>query len=206
MEQRQVKAHPVAGGLRPLSLPAFLARFGLLMLASGLMPFLSSPAQQQAPSEYEVKAAYLYYFGKFVTWPPEAEASGNSFVICVLGEDPFGPALDRTIVGESIRGTNVVVRRVGKAQEALGCRVLFISASEEKRLDDTLKALGTAAILTVSDLPQFTRRGGMIQFILQKSRVRFEVNLTAAQDARLAMNSELLRVAVAVRRNPRPTG
>ncbi|MGH9859502.1 MAG: YfiR family protein, partial [Candidatus Acidiferrales bacterium] len=112
MEHRQVKAHPVTGGLRLLSLPAFLARFGLLMLASGLAPFLSSPAQQQAPSEYEVKAAYLYYFGKFVTWPLEAEASGNSFVICVLGEDPFGPALDRTIVGESIRGTNVVVRRV----------------------------------------------------------------------------------------------
>ena len=195
-----------AGGAGPLCFAMLLARFGVLTLAAASMPFLSSPAQQQAPSEYEVKAAYLYYFGKFVAWPREVAVGGDSFVICVLGEDPFGPALDRTIAGERIGGKSVTLRRVAKVQEGPGCRVMFISASEEKRLDETLAALAKSAILTVSDLPQFTRRGGMIQFVLQQSRVRFEVNLTAAQEARLAMNSELLRAPVAVRRNPRPKG
>ena len=84
------------------------------------------------PSEYEVKAAYLYNFGRFVEWPPNVPSGqANEFTICVLGRDPFGPALDTTISGEKIDGKNVVARRISKVGEAATCRVLFISCLRE---------------------------------------------------------------------------
>ena len=153
----------------------------------------------QQLSEYQVKAAYLYNFGKFVEWPPGALA-GTQVSICVLGQDPFGPALDAALAGERIQGKSVMPRRITKAQEATGCEILYISSSEERRLSDILHTVDHIAILTVSDIPRFALRGGMIQFVLQGKRVRFEVNLTSAQDAGLTLSSELLKVAAEVRR------
>lgn len=163
------------------------------------------PAQQPKASESEVKAAYLYNFGRFVQWPPGAAASkGNSFPICVFGQDPFGAVLDATLSGESIDGKAVVAKRVSKAQDALDCRVLYISASEDSRLKEILVTLDKAGVLTVSDIPQFSQRGGMIQFVVVANKIRFEVNLTTAQDAGLTLSSDLLKVAVAVRKSPQP--
>lgn len=163
-------------------------------------------AQQSKLPEYEVKAAYLYNFGKFVEWPATASSSkDNSFSICVLGQDPFGPALDAALAGQSIDGKNVVARRISRPQDAVNCRIAFISTSEENRLKDVLEALDKAAVLTVSDIPQFSTRGGAIQFVLDGKKIRFEVNLTNATDAGLTLSSELLKVATAVRRNS-PSG
>jgi hypothetical protein len=162
-------------------------------------------AQQQRASEYQVKATYLYNFGRFVQWPPNvAAAQGNSFPICVIGSDPFGPSLDSILAGETIDGKTVVAKRILKSQDAVNCRVLYIGASEESRLMDLLAALDKAGVLTVSDIPQFSQRGGMIQFVMVGNKVRFEVNLTIAQDAGLTLSSDLLKVAAAVRKNPLP--
>jgi YfiR/HmsC-like len=162
-------------------------------------------AQQPRPNEYQVKAAYLYNFGKFVEWPAIATAANHDpFLICVLGKDPFGTSLDATIAGEAINGERVLAKRVSKPQEALNCRVLFISSSEEAQLKEILATLAKASVLTVSDMPQFTRGGGMIQFVQEASRVRFEVNLTVAERAGLTLNSQLLKVAISVRRNSQP--
>jgi hypothetical protein len=155
--------------------------------------------QAQQLSEYQVKAAYLYNFGKFVEWPSGA-AGGSQVSICVLGQDPFGPALDAVLAGERIQGKSVVLRRIAKAQEAMECGILFISSSEDRRLSDVLSTVEHVAVLTVSDIPEFSRRGGMIQFVLEGKRVRFEVNLASAQNAGLTLSSELLKVAVMVRR------
>jgi hypothetical protein len=164
-----------------------------------------SQAQQSKPTEYQVKAAYLYNFGKFVDWSAAGTAAKNDpFAICVLGQDPFGPALDAALAKQSIVGKSAVARRITKPQEALGCRILFISSSEDRQLKSVLAALDTAAILTVSDIPQFSQRGGMIEFTLEGNNVRFEVNLTSAENAGLTLSSELLKVAVTVRRNPQP--
>jgi hypothetical protein len=180
-------------------------QFVLLAIVFALWGLPSLYAQHSKPKEYEVKAAYLFNFGRFVEWPTKIAATkGDTFAICVLGQDPFGAALDATIAGETIAGKNVVARRILKPQDALNCRVLFVSSSEESRLKDILPVLHDASILTVSDIPQFTRRGGMIQFTLEGSRVRFEVNLTPAQEAGLTLSSELLKVAVAVIRNSQP--
>jgi hypothetical protein len=147
-----------------------------------------------------VKAAYLYDFGKFVAWPPKVPA-GSDFPICVLGRDPFGATFDATIAGETINGKKVVVNRIAKPQEAMNCRILFISASEESQLKEILATLDKSSVLTVSDISQFTRRGGMIQFVIDANRVRFEVNVTSAERAGLILSSQLLKVAITVRRD-----
>ena len=157
--------------------------------------------QNSKPTEYEVKATYLYKFGRFVEWPTKVE--GDSFSICVLGQDPFGPALNAIIANETIAGKNVVAKRIPAPQDAVNCRVLFIGSSENTRLNQILTMLRDASVLTVSDLPEFTQRGGMVQFISEGDRVRFEVNLATAERAGLTLSSELLKVAIYVRRNTR---
>ncbi len=161
-------------------------------------------AQRQAPSEYQIKAIYLYNFTRFVEWPQEAAQKNEPFAICVIGKDPFGAILDNTVAEDVHTGRNLVARRISKPQEGLGCRILFVSASEEARLKEILAALEKSSVLTVSDISRFSQRGGMIQFVLEEGKVRFEVNLKTTSDAGLTLSSELLKVAVAIRRNPQP--
>lgn len=180
----------------------------LLAMAAGvgiLVTFPTDCTWASHPSEYEVKAAFLYNFGRYVEWPSNVPArQANEFNICVLGRDPFGVALDATISGEKIDGKSVVARRISKAKDAENCRVLFISSSEDKTLKDILSSLGKLSVLTVSDMPQFVEQGGMVQFVLADERVRFAINLVATQQANLVLSSQLLKVAAEVRGNSRP--
>jgi hypothetical protein len=162
-------------------------------------------AQQALPRDYDVKAAYLFNFGRFTTWPAGG-AGGESavFGVCVLGRDPFGAALDAMVTGETIGGKRVTVRRIARAEDTAGCRVLFVSASEDTSLARILQILEGSQILTVSDLPQFLERGGMIQFVSDGKKIRFTVNVSAATQVGLTLSSELLRVAAAVRTNAKP--
>lgn len=172
----------------------------IMMAVLPCIPVLQ--AQQPKVSEYQVKATYLYNFGRFVQWPTtDTVAKGESFPICVIGQDPFGADLDAILTGEIIDGKAVVAKRVSKPQEAVSCRILYISSSEESRLKEVLAALDKAEVLTVSDMPDFSRRGGMIQFVLKEGRVRFEINLTSAEAARLVVSADLLKVASNVRKN-----
>jgi hypothetical protein len=170
-------------------------------------------AQAEKPTEYQVKAAYLSNFGRFIEWPAdqspgEAPHAGEGnppvepFPICVLGTDPFGPALDRALKDETINRAPLVPKRIAKVQDNGGCRILFVAQSEESQLKPILAALNGVSLLTVSDIPDFTKRGGMIQFVLDGNRVRFEVNLAAVQRARLNLSSELTKLATTVRRTP----
>ena len=190
------------GSCRPrrlsIRLTAVVAAWVLLHLSSAL-------GQHAKPTEYEVKATYLYNFSKFVQWPVQAgPAQSDAFTICVIGQDPFGPALNATVENETVAGKRVVARQIPVSQDAVNCRVLFISSSEDKRLQQLLTSLNGASVLTVSDLPKFAQRGGMVQFVLEGNRVRFEVNSAAAERAGLRLSSELLKVAVNVRRSIQP--
>jgi len=166
-----------------------------LLLCSALQPVYGTD-QAERPTESQVKAAYLYNFGKFVRWP--AKAAVETFDICVLGKDTFGPALLATVTGESIDGKSVVARNIPSVQEASNCRILFVSSSEDKRLKVILAAAKRLGTLTVSDIPDFAAQGGMIELVTQEGRIRFEVNLTAVNQAGLTVSSELLKVAVKV--------
>lgn len=183
------------------SSPGCVSRCVAVALVCAIAGAASLCAQQSSPTEYEVKAAYLYNFGKFVGWPAKARNADASFTICVLGQDPFGATLDATIADENIADKKVAVKRVETPQDALTCRILFVSTSEEGRLKEVLTTLDGASVLTVSDMPQFTRRGGMIQFVVEANKVRFEVNLTNAEHAGLTLSSQLLKVAISVRRS-----
>jgi hypothetical protein len=158
-------------------------------------------AGQPTPSDSEVKAVYLYNFGRFITWPP-VEPADDAFQVCVLGRDPFGPTLDATLVAERVDGRPLRARRIRRPQEAGGCRILFVSESEDRAVEQLLDAVSRSSILTVSDMPRFVARGGMIQFVMQGTKIRFEVNLTVAERAGLTLSSDLLRVASAVRSGP----
>jgi YfiR/HmsC-like len=158
-------------------------------------------ADQPKPNEYQVEAVYLLNFAKFVEWPATALPPESTFNICVLGQYPFGAALERTIAGESIDGHKVLVQRISRPQDATGCRILFISLSEETRLPEILKTVYKSSVLTVSNVPKFSQQGGMIQFVMEANKVRFEVNLSSAERAGLTLSSELLKVATSVTRN-----
>jgi hypothetical protein len=167
-------------------------------LAFYLLVLLAAPlcsAQAPPSTESQVKAAYLYNFGKFVTWPA---SGGEFFDICILGKDPFGPILDATVTGERIDGKKITVHRISRVQEGAGCNVLFISSSEEGRLPAILVEAQRMHVLTVSDMPHFAERGGIIGLVNQQGRVRFEVNLKMAEQTPLLLSSELLKVAIRV--------
>lgn len=104
----------------------------------------------------------------------------------------------------TIDGKSLLAKRISEPQQGPNCRVLFISSSEDGRLKEILTTLDKTGVLTVSDMPNFSQRGGMIQFVLDGNRIRFAVNLTPAQDAGLTVSSELLKVAVSVRRDSQP--
>jgi hypothetical protein len=175
-----------AKGIRALRAAVLLT----LVVASLAITLLG----QQRPQEYAVKAAYLYNFGKFTKWPSETP----SFNICLLGKDPFGGSLDRIVAGESIEGKPIVVHRLSDLRPVRDCSILFVSSSERARMGLILSQIQNMPVLTVSDAPEFLERGGMIQFELQNDRVRFEINLRAARDAKLVLSSELLNVATKV--------
>ena len=170
-------------------------------VALAAVGLLVPPVLAQRPAEYQVKAAYLYGFGRFVEWPAGAQvAVDGTFVLCVLGQDPFGRLLDEAADGAVLKNQPVTVRRIERAEESAACDTLFVSASEQPRMTRILSVLGRRPVLTVGDSTDFARRGGMIGFSMEGSRVRFTVNLEAARDAGLMMQSELLRVAAGVLR------
>jgi hypothetical protein len=170
-----------------------------IVVAVFLSVFVAAADQQSKPSEYAVKAAYLYNFAKFVKWPADSVTARNSvFSICILGQDPFGGTLENTVSGETIAGRPATVVRLSTPREANNCSILYIAPSESRRLPEILSNVKEST-LTVSDIPSFADRGGMIEFVLESGRVRFQINLTAAQNAGLNVSSELLKVAIHVK-------
>jgi len=167
----------------------------LALLAASVVVVTAAPGQDAA-SEYQVKAAFLYNFGRFVQWPAQEEAV---FRICVLGEDPFGSALEETLQDKTVHQRKLLARRIERVEEAPGCQILFVSSSEEGHLRQILAALRGRSVLTVSELPRFAERGGMISFRLENNRVRFDINLGATERARLTVSSQLLKLARIVR-------
>jgi len=159
------------------------------------------------PSEYDVKAAYLLNFGKFVRMS-KAEPGRPSFNICTLGHDPHDPmesSLDALADNTRINGLPVRVAHLHDISAAKSCAIVFISATESSHMREDLAILGTTDILTVSDAPDFLERGGMIQFVLVANHVRFAVNLEPVNRTHLVLSSELLRVASSVSGKP-PAG
>jgi hypothetical protein len=162
-----------------------------------LLMFGRGWAQEARPTEYQLKAAFLFNFAKFVEWPPEAFTGSNSpMVICVLGPSPFGSDLAQTIQGKSVNGRPLNVQEVRSASEARKCHILFISAPEQKKLPEIFESLRGSSVLTVSETERFTEAGGMINFVSQDNKIRFQINDKAARSAGLKISSKLLSLAL----------
>ena len=153
----------------------------------------AAPAQEVRPTEYQVKAAFLFNFAKFVDWPTNAFAREDSaFVIGVFGVSPFGSALDQTVRNKSVAGHPFMVVTPSSIQEARKCHILFISTSENRRLREIVESLRGASVLTVGETGGFLDNGGMIGFLMEGQKVRFEINGEAAKAAGLKVSSKLL--------------
>jgi hypothetical protein len=161
-------------------------------------------AESPSPSMPQVQAAFLFNFAKFVTWPNEAfQRSGDSLIIGVIGEDPFGSILEDTVRDKTVMGKKLLVKRFTNIQDAANSHILFLSTSEERRLPHMMMALDKTNILTVSDMEQFAEHGGMIALTVEDQKVRFSVNVAAVERSGLKMGSQLLKLARIVSDKPR---
>lgn len=169
-------------------LPAWLL---IAVLAGGPVCVDAAP-----PGEYQVKAAFLFNFSHFVSWPPSAFADAEApLVIAVIGDDPFGASLDALVQGEHVGNRALVVRRYQDIAEVPDCHILFISRSASARLKDIVQAGHGHGVLTVSDIDDATSQGVMIGLVNQADHVRLKINIGAARDAGLKLSSQLLRPA-----------
>ena len=136
-----------------------------LLLPVALVLAQTEPPPASSPTEYEVKAAFLYNFARFVEWPAEARHDpATPFVIAVVGHDPFGAVLDETVAGKAVGGRPIEVRRVARAEEARDAQIVFVAPSERPNMAAILKTLGRPGILTVGDSDGFASQGGAINF------------------------------------------
>jgi hypothetical protein len=151
------------------------------------------------PSEYQVKAVFLFNFGQFVEWPAQAfDTPQAPFVIGILGEDPFGNALDEVVRGESVGSRSLVVRRFKNPREISACNILFISRNESARLREALEAVRGQSVLTVTDIEGADSHDAIIVLFNENNRIRMRINLAAAKSSQLVISSKLLRPAVVV--------
>jgi hypothetical protein len=168
----------------------------LLCGALGLTVFFRGACGAEAPTEYQVKAVFVYNFSRFVEWPPQAFTSPDEpFVIGILGSDPFGARLDEAVRGEQIDQHPLLVRRFRNVGEIGDCRILYIDRSESAQLQQILAALDHRSTLTVSDLEGSSQRGVMIQFTTENNRIRLRINVESARASGLTISSKLLRSA-----------
>ena len=190
---RRVKRR-IGGGRGRALFPALFTAALCVLFAR---PMTAAP-DPSTSLEYQLKAAFLYKFTKFVEWPPEDFiGSAPNIVVGVLGSGPMEDAL-QAIQGKEVLGRTVTIRHVEDLEGTADCHVLFIDHSEEPRLEEILHKVASLNILTVSEMDHFAERGGMINFIIKNNKVSFEVNPEAATEANLRISSKLLRLATIV--------
>jgi hypothetical protein len=163
------------------------------------MPIRAEAEENNA--EYQVKAAFLYNFAKFVEWPPETFKSANAPIrLCVLGSSPVAWMLVEAVRNKSVGGRALAVREFANVSLAANCQILFVSASEQKHLRAILESTRSNDVLTVGETDKFVAEGGVVGFNLDHGRIHFDINLQAAQLERLQISSKLLSLATSVRK------
>ena len=167
----------------------------LLLMASAAV------AGEPVSKEYQLKAAFLYNFTKFVEWSPSSFGAPDSpVVIGVLGSDPFGDELQNVVRGRKVNGREISVKRLQTTAGAKGVHLLFITAGEDALLADIQAGLRGASVLTVGESEAFGRSGGVIIFVIEGDKVRFDINIAAAEQAAVKISAQLQKLARSVRK------
>jgi uncharacterized protein DUF4154 len=158
-------------------------------------------AQAQTPSEYQLKAAIIYNFPKFVDWPSLAASDPNlPIVIGILGEDPFGREIDAVINGKTANGRHLLIKRFSNLNGLAPCHILFVSSSQKNNLKQILAAVAGSGVLTVGESDRFAEAGGVIHFNMIDGKVRLIINQAAAERAGLRISAKLLSLAQVIRK------
>lgn len=174
------------------------ARVALTALVTGFA--LDSAAAGDAAPEYAVKAAYLSKLGLFVEWPGSTFSSPKSAVVmCVAGENPFGDALDKVSEGQHIGEHPITVRYLKTVTRDSGCDILYVAGSDAQSVSGALNAVNGTRVLTVTDAASENHSAGIVDFVVQNNRVRFNIDERAAAQNGIAISSHLLSLALAVR-------
>lgn len=175
----------------PIRYLSLLAVFFLLLTGAGKRTRAQTDAE-----EYRVKAAFIFHFAQLVDWPPEKpKERDHSLVLCTLGEDPFQGMLEGTVGGKAIGNRILRIRHLGEPEGMQACQIVFLGRAQSRRIPMLVATLHNAPVLTVGETAGFLDAGGMIDFLLEDNKVRFEVNLDAAESADLKIGSRLLVLA-----------
>lgn len=173
----------------------FLAALALLY-GFNHQELLACLAEEPVPKPQQLKAVFLLRLAQFVEWPADAfPAPQTPLVIGVLGQNPFGQALELAVRGETAHGRKIIVRHFRHVQLVAGCHILHISESEAPRLASITSALRGRSVLTVSDVDSILREGGMVRFVSNGNKVNLRVDLVAIKSERMAVDTRLLRIA-----------
>ena len=168
----------------------------LLVLFAGLASPRLTLGQEEVPQEYQVKAAFLFNFAKFVGWPATAFANDKApIVVCVYGKDPFGTALEDIVRGKTIGARSFVVQRPKTSSGLASCQIAFLGDLQDDPLRDLLLRLDASPVLSVGEAPHFAEQGGDIQFVIENGRIRFLINQDSINRASFKMSSKLLALA-----------
>lgn len=160
-------------------------------------------ADSTGSKEYQLKAAFIYNFTKFVEWPPQSFTQTNSpIVIGILGRNPFDDELEKIVKERYVNGRGIVVKHITSPPGPEPFHLVFVSNGEEEKWAEVLKSFQKTAVLTVGESEKFALSGGMINFIRQADKVRFEINQDSTEEAGLKINAQLLKLATSVRRKP----
>ncbi len=174
-----------------------------LKTSLAVMLFAIAPAglPGQSIDEYQVKAAFLYNFAKFVEWPQQAfNNPAEPISICIFGKNPFGQILDDTVRGKAVEGRAFVILKVSDFRQTGACKILFIGSSERKSIRLLLAQVKTSGILTVGETEGFAVEGGVVEFTSGEGKVRVDINVQAAEQGHLRISSKLLSLARIVKK------
>jgi hypothetical protein len=161
-----------------------------------VISFARSAVPADSLNEYQVKAAFLFNFAKFIDWPDDTYSSPQApFAICVLGKDPFGPTLDESLAGKTMNDHPVTVLRLKERSAARHCQMVFISSTESPNYGVIFESLRGASVVLVGETEGFAASGGTIEFFLDQDHVRFAINPETARRANLKFSSRLLALA-----------
>lgn len=181
----------------------FLLRW-LVVLQMVLGAFSISGAEPLLDlTEYRLKAPIIYNIAKYVEWPESAFANQNAPIILgILGKDPFGADLEDILLGQTLNGRKLILKRFTRVEDFTKCHILFISTSEENRLSEILKMIKGKPILTVGDMARFPERGGIVYLRMEALHVRFEINKSAATRASLKWKAQIFKYAKKIHTDP----
>jgi len=166
----------------------------IMLFAALFCPGSAACSEARKPTEYEVKAAYIYNFAKFIEWPTRFRDRDDAIHVCVIGDDPISHSL-ADIDGKSVLGRKIGIRRNVVLQNLGGCEIVFISRSAREQLSRILETINGFSVLTIGDTKGFAEQGVLINFYMENKRVLFEINPKAADRAGLKISSNLLRLA-----------